>query len=310
MASDEGLARRVEVMRQFNRFYTKTIGVLHEGLLQSPFSLTESRVLYELAHRDRPTAAELAKELGLDPGYLSRLLKGFAERGLIDRQPSDLDGRQAHVSLTKAGRAAFAPLDARSRADMGAILQALPETAQERLVAAMETIRALLADAPERPQPILLRPHRPGDLGWIVSRHGALYAEEYRWDITFEALVAEIAAKFIREFRPDRERAWIAEQGGETVGSVVIVRLSDEVAKLRLLLIDPKARGQGLGRRLVEECIRFSREVGYKKIVLWTNANLLAAGHIYQATGFRLVAEEPHHSFGHDLVGQTWEQDL
>ena len=310
MASDEGLARRVEAMRQFNRFYTKTIGVLHEGLLQSPFSLTESRVLYELAHRDRPTSAELGKELGLDAGYLSRLLKGFAERGLIDRQPSDLDGRQAHVSLTEAGHAAFAPLDARSRADMGAILQALPEAAQERLVAAMATMQTLLADTPPRPQPIILRPHRPGDLGWIISRHAALYAEEYRWDITFEAMVAEIAAKFIRELRPDRERAWIAEQGGENVGSVVTVRVSDEVAKLRLLLIDPKARGQGLGRRLVEECIRFSREVGYKKIVLWTNANLLAAQHIYQATGFRLVAEEPHHSFGHDLVGQTWERGL
>lgn len=310
MAHDEGMARRVEAMRQFNRFYTKTIGVLHEGLLQSPFSLTESRILYELAHRDRPTAAELGKELGLDAGYLSRLLKGFAERGLIDRQPSDLDGRQAHVSLTQAGRAAFAPLDACSRADMGAILQALPEAAQERLVAAMATMQALLGDTPERPQPILLRPHRPGDLGWIVSRHAALYAEEYRWDITFEAMVAEIAAKFIQEFKPDCERAWIAEQGGVNVGSVVIVRLSDEVAKLRLLLIEPKARGQGLGRRLVEECIRFSRQVGYKKIALWTNANLLAAQHIYQATGFRLVAEEPHHSFGHDLVGQTWERDL
>lgn len=310
MTGDDGLARRVEALRQFNRFYTRAIGVLHEGLLKSPFSLTEGRVLYELAHRDRPTASAIGRELGLDAGYLSRLLRGFEERGLIDRQPSDSDGRQTHLSLSAAGRAAFASLDARSRADMGTMLQALPEADQERLVAATRTIQSLLGGTPERPLPILLRPHRPGDLGWIVHRHAALYTQEHQWDGSFEALVAEIAARFLKEFKPERERAWIAEQGGEIVGSVLIVRLTDAIAKLRLLLIEPKARGQGLGRRLVEECIRFARAAGYAKIQLWTNANLLAARHIYEATGFRLVAEEPHHSFGHDLVGQTWERDL
>ncbi len=303
--------RRVEAVRSFNRFYTRHVGALARGYLDSPFSLTEARVLYELAHREQPTASEIARELGLDAGYLSRILRDFKRRGLIDRKRSPGDGRRSLLSLTPKGRSAFAPLDARAREQVGAILNTLSETDQTRLVEAMRTVAALLGGAPAEPRtPYILRPHGPGDMGWVVHRHGVLYAQEYGWDERFEALVAEIVAKFIQNFDPKRERCWIAERNGEVVGSVFLVRHSDTVGQLRLLLVEPRARGLGIGSRLVSECVRFAGQVGYRKIVLWTNSVLHAARHIYEKAGFRLVHQEPHHSFGHDLVGETWELAL
>ncbi len=301
------LAPRIASVRRFNRFYTKHIGVLHEGLLQSPFSLTEARVLYELANRDGPAASELGRELGLDAGYLSRILRGFETRRLIRRTPSAVDGRQNHLWLTDAGRAAFAPLDQASRAEVGAMLEQLSEPEQKHLLDAMDTLLRLLDPRPEPRTPYLLRPHRPGDLGWIVHRHGVLYAEEYGWDERFEALVAEIAARFIQQHDPKRERCWIAERDGDIVGSVLLVKDTDEIAKLRLLLVEPKARGQGIGARLAQECERFARTAGYRTIRLWTNSVLGAARRIYERAGYRLVESTPHRSFGHDLVGETWE---
>ncbi len=300
----------VQAVRRFNRFYTKQIGVLHEGLLGSPFSLTEVRVLYELAHREKPTATVLGKELGLDPGYLSRILRGFEESGIIEKRPSETDGRQSLLSLTAKGRETFAPLNARSHDEVAAMLSKLSATDQSRLIEAMRTIETLLGVQPEPRTPYLLRPHQPGDMGWVVHRHGVLYSQEYGWDETFEALVAEIVAKFIKGFDPKREHCWIAERDGEIVGSVFLVKQSKEVAKLRLLLVEPKARGLGIGSRLVHECIRFARQVGYGKMTLWTNDVLIAARRIYEGAGFRLVHEERHHSFGHDLVGETWELNL
>ncbi len=307
---DTDLDLRIAAVRRFNRFYTQQIGVLQEGYLKSPFSLTEVRVLFELAHRERPTATELAKDLGLDTGYLSRILRGFARRGLIDSRPSEVDGRRNLLWLTEHGREVFAPLHARSHDEIGAMLSHLSVEGQERLVQAMDTVEGLLGARPEPKVPYLLRPHRSGDMGWVVYRHGALYAQEYGWDEQFEALVAGIVAEFIEQYDPKRERCWIAERDGEIVGSVFVVKQSDAVAKLRLLLVEPKARGLGIGTRLVEECILFARSVGYRKIILWTNSILLAARHIYQNAGFRLVEEESHHSFGHDLVGETWELEL
>ena len=305
--SDDDFDRRVGAVRRFNRFWTRQIGVLREGYLESPFSLTEVRVLYELARREEPTASELGEELGLDAGYLSRLLRGFEKHGLIHKRLSGADGRRRLLRLTERGREAFAPLDARSRNDIGAMLGGISIAGQERLVGAMRTIEELLSVRPEPMVPYLLRSHWPGDMGWIVHRHGVLYAREYGWDERFEALVAEIVAKFIRQYDPRLERCWIAERGGEIVGCVFLVRESEAIAKLRLLLVEPKARGLGIGSRLVEECIRFARQAGYRKITLWTNDVLSSARRIYEAKGFRLVHEEPHHSFGHDLVGQTWE---
>jgi DNA-binding MarR family transcriptional regulator/GNAT superfamily N-acetyltransferase len=304
------IAQRAEAMRRFNRFYTKQIGVLHEGLVQSPFSLTEVRVLFELAHRDRVTASELATDLGLDAGYLSRMLQRFDYCGFLDKSPSPTDGRRTHLRLTPQGRDAFAPLDQRSHDEAAAMLGRFSVAEQNRLLEAMRTIEKLLGPPAASREPYLLRPHQPGDMGWIIHRHGVLYAQEYRWDEQFEALVAEIAAKFIQHFDPKRERCWIAEKDGEIVGSVFLVKQSDEVAKLRLLLVEPAARGLGIGSRLVGECIRFARQAGYKTITLWTNDVLHAARHIYEQAGFHLVDEEPHHSFGHDLVGQTWELTL
>jgi DNA-binding MarR family transcriptional regulator/GNAT superfamily N-acetyltransferase len=308
--ADEGLFQRVEAVRQFNRFYTQKIGVLHEGLLSSPFSLTEVRVLYELAHRERPVAFELGRDLGLDPGYLSRILSSFKAKGLIDSKPSEKDGRQSILWLTEQGKAAFAPLNERARDEIGILMGSLTESDQTRLVKAMESIRELLSLRPKGKMPYLLRPHQPGDMGWVVHLHGMLYTQEYGWDETFEALVAGIAAKFIQNFDPKRERCWIAEIEGEIVGSVLLVKESETVSKLRLLLVHPKARGLGIGKRMVNECIRFARQVGYRKTILWTNDVLLAARHIYESLGFKLVLEEPHHSFGHDLVGETWELEL
>jgi DNA-binding MarR family transcriptional regulator/GNAT superfamily N-acetyltransferase len=297
---------RVAVVRRFSRFYTRRIGALRAGLLDSPFSLAEARVLYELAHRDRPAAAALARDLGLDAGYLSRLLRGLERRRLIRRERSAADGRQSLVGLTAAGRRAFATLDARSSAEARAMLGRLPEPGQRRLVEAMRDVERLLGAAPEPKAPYLLRPHRPGDMGWVTHRHAALYAREYGWDERFEALVARVVARFIERFDPKRERCWIAEREGEIVGSIFLVAKSAAVAQLRLLYVEPHARGLGIGRRLVDECERFARDKGYRKIVLWTNSVLHAARHIYESAGYRLVAEEPHHSFGHDLVGQTW----
>jgi DNA-binding MarR family transcriptional regulator/GNAT superfamily N-acetyltransferase len=307
MSAAAALEERIATVRRFNRFYTRKIGVLAERLLNSPFSLAEARVLYELALREPATATELRQELGLDPGYLSRILAGFARRGLVSRSSSEADRRQSHLSLTQTGRAAFAPLDARSRDEIGGLLASLPEPDQGRLVAAMEQVERLLGASPAPRVPYLLRPSAPGDIGWVISRHGALYAEEYGFDQTFEALVGEIAAKFITEFDAKRERCWIAERDGEPVGSVFLVKGSDRTAKLRLLLVDPSARGLGIGARLVAECVRFARQSGYQEITLWTQSILVAARHIYQAAGFRLTRSEPHRSFGQDLIGETWD---
>jgi len=308
MAAQADLERRVASVRRFNRFYTSRIGVLH--YLGSDFSLAEVRVLYELAHRTTaPTASELGKDLGLDAGYLSRLLRGFERRGLIARTRSDSDGRRSHLALTASGRAAFAPLGARSHTETAALLSALSESDQERIVEAMETIETVLGGA-QAPPPFTLRPHRPGDMGWVVQQHGALYAQEYGWDERFEALVAGITAKFIEHYDPARERCWIAEKDGEPVGSVFLVKRSKTVAQLRLLSVSPKARGLGLGARLVAECEQFARAAGYRKIVLWTNSVLTAARRIYEAAGYTLVSSERHRSFGHDLVGETWEKAL
>jgi len=300
----------VDAMRRFNRFYTKQIGVLHEGLLGSQFSLTEVRVLYELAHREMPTATALAKELDLDSGYLSRILRRFETRRLVGKCASTTDGRQSLLSLTPRGRKVFAPLNARSHREVAAMLGPLSATEQRHLLSAMATIERLLGNRPAPQLPYLLRTHQPGDMGWIIHRHGALYAQEYGWDERFEALVAEIAAHFIQHLDPKCERCWIAERDGNIVGSVFLVKKSKFVAQLRLLPVEPMARGLGIGNRLVSECVRFARQVGYRKIVLWTNSVLHAARHIYEETGFRLVHQEPHHSFGHDLIGETWELKL
>lgn len=304
------LLQRVEAVRRFNRFYTRQIGVLQEHLLRSPFSLTEARVLYELAHRDEATASELGDALGLDAGYLSRIVRGFATRGLIRKTASPSDGRRSHLRLSERGKQAFAGLNASSRSEIETLLGRLPPEQQRRLTDAMQAIEQVLGAAPERKVPFLLRPHRPGDMGWVVHRHGVLYAQEYGWDERFEALVAGIVAKFIERYDHRRERCWIAERDGENVGSVFVVKRSGTVAQLRLLLVEPAARGLGIGTRLVDQCLRFAREAGYRKMMLWTNDVLHAARHIYQQAGFRLVEEDRHRSFGHDLVGQTWERKL
>lgn len=308
--AERALDPRVEAVRRFNRFYTKQIGVLREGLLETPFSLAEARVLYELAHRETPTASELRADLGLDPGYLSRILRGFRKDGLIGSKPAEKDGRRSLLWLTRKGRTAFANLDKRSRTEVGSMIRKLPPAAQDRLVEAMRTIEALLDPSPEPRAPYVLRPHQPGDMGWVVHRHGVLYGQEQGWDERFEGVVARIVADFVRDFDPRHERCWIAERDGAVVGSVFLVRKSQTVAKLRLLLVEPSARGLGIGRRLVDECLRFGRQAGYRKITLWTNSILHAARHIYQQTGFRLVHRAPHNDFGHDLIGETWERAL
>ncbi len=308
--TDNDFSERVEAVRRFNRFYTKRIGVLHEGLVGSPFSLAEARVLYELASFGQTTATQLRQELGLDGGYLSRILRRFDRAGLVDGKRSKTDGRQRLLRLAEPGQEAFAVLNSRSRSDIGAMLGALTSADQRRLVAAMHVVEDALGAGPERRTPYSLRPHQPGDMGWIVHRHGLLYAEEYGWDETFEALVARIVADFLDSFDPKAERCWIAEKDGEIVACVFLVKRSKRVAKLRLLLVEPKARGLGIGARLVDECVRFARRAGYRKITLWTNSVLVTARHIYENAGFTLVDEEPHHSFGRDLIGQTWELDL
>ena len=301
---------RVEAFRRFNRFYTKRIGVLSAGFLGSPFSLTEVRVLYELAHRKKTTATELGRELGLDAGYLSRILRGFKSRGLIRRERSPADGRQSLLSLTARGRAAFAPLEARQRKEMGALLSGRSAADQAHLLEAMLTIETLLGGASVPQAPLLLRPHQPGDMGWVVQRHGVLYAREWGYDERFEALVARIVAKFIENYDPKRERCWMAERDGEIVGSVFLVKKTKTVAKLRLLLIEPLARGLGLGHRLVGECVRFARQAGYQKLTLWTQSDLEAARHIYEKAGFHVVRRQRHRSFGRDLVAEVWDLKL
>lgn len=305
-----GFAQRIDTVRRFNRFYTRRIGVLRDGLLGSPYSLAEARLLYEIAHRDGPTAAELGRSLSLDAGYLSRLVRALERNGVVVRTRSAADSRRSHLALTAKGRRAFAMLNSRSNEEVAALLRDLPDAAQGRLVAALETVEAVLDAGSQTRAPFLLRMHQPGDIGWVIGRHGALYAQEYGWDTTFEALVAEIAARFLRNFDPKRERCWIAERDGRNVGSVLLVRKSATVAQLRLLIVEPEARGLGIGRRLVSECERFARQAGYRKIVLWTNGGLDAARHLYEEAGYRLVREEPHHSFGKDLVGQYWELRL
>jgi DNA-binding MarR family transcriptional regulator/GNAT superfamily N-acetyltransferase len=298
----------VQTLRRFNRFYTTQIGVVNEHLVDSEFSLSEMRVLYELAHRDGPTAGALSKELGLDPGYLSRMLRAFEKRGLLSRVGSKADGRQNLLSLTEQGRTTFAPLEARWQQQMVHLLENIPSGDRKRLVEAMHTIETILGTGGEKASSYLLRSHRPGDMGWVVQRHGELYWQEYRYDERFEAFCAEIVAHFLLHLDPKREACWIAEKDGENVGSVFVVQKSKTVAKLRLLLVEPSARGLGIGRRLVEECVRFSRDAGYKKIVLWTQSELHAARHLYQQAGFKVVARERHDSFGRKgLVAETWE---
>jgi DNA-binding MarR family transcriptional regulator/ribosomal protein S18 acetylase RimI-like enzyme len=300
----------IAAVRAFNRFYTRRLGVLEQRLLDSPFSLAEARVLYELAHRDNPAAKQIGTELGLDPGYLSRIIQIFADKGLITRKPSAQDRRQYHLSLTAKGRQAFGRLNSSSHDDVAAMLRQLPPGNGERLVRAMSAIERLLGPSAGTPPMALLREPRPGDMGWVVQSHGAFYAAEYGFDTSFEGLVAEIAAKFLASFDASRERCWIADIDGTQVGSVFLVRHSDEVAKLRLLLVDPAGRGRGLGRRLVGECISFARQCGYRRITLWTQSILLAARNIYQDQGFVKVATEPHRSFGQNLIGETWEREL
>jgi DNA-binding MarR family transcriptional regulator/GNAT superfamily N-acetyltransferase len=304
------IGQHVEAVRRFSRFYTKQIGLLQEKILRSPFSLAEARVIYELAHHEKTTATDLSNELGLDAGYLSRILRDFNKRGLIDKGPSEADGRKKYLRLSENGQAAFAGINTRSRREIEAKLSNLSPADRTRLVQAMQTVEDLLSAKTENKVPYILRTHQPGDMGWVVHRHGILYAEEYAWDEQFEALVAEIVTGFIRNYDPKRERCWIAEMDGDSVGSVFLVKQSDSTAKLRLLLVEPKARGLGIGNRLVNECLKFARQVGYSRITLWTNSILTAARRIYQKAGFRLIDEQPHTSFGHDLIAETWELKL
>ena len=308
---ESSLASQVQTVRRFNRFYTRQIGVLQENLLESPFSLTEVRVLYELAHRERSTASDLCRELGLDAGYISRILRTFAKRGLVERKSSADDARQHDLRLTSTGRKTFAALDQQSSQQVENLLRGLPVDGRQRAVDAMQRIEETLVPSAPDKTPYILRTPQPGDLGWLVHRHGVLYAEEYGYDERFEALVAGIVAEFVEHFAAKRERCWIAERNGEPVGAVLLVRKSDVVAKLRVLLVEPSARGLGIGTRLVEECIRFARQSRYKKIVLWTQSELKAARAIYKKTGFRLVEQKPHQSWGRsDLVAEVWELKL
>jgi DNA-binding MarR family transcriptional regulator/N-acetylglutamate synthase-like GNAT family acetyltransferase len=302
------LRRHVEAVRRFNRFYTTQIGVLRESY-SSPYSLTEVRVLYELAHRQVASAKDIRRELGIDAGYLSRILGKFQRKHLISRSGSQSDGRQQLVSLTAKGRSVFAEMNSKTSAEIGSLLRKTPVAERERLVQAMGTVESVLQPS-ETQKSFVLRPHRPGDMGWVVYRHGVLYSQEYGWDERFEALVAEIVGKFIPNFDSQLERCWIAERQGEIVGSVFLVKKTKTVAKLRLLYVEPKARGLGIGVRLVDECIRFARQAGYKKVTLWTQSNLYAARHIYRKAGFRRIASKPQKLFGFNLVSETWELAL
>jgi DNA-binding MarR family transcriptional regulator/GNAT superfamily N-acetyltransferase len=308
---DQGLPAKIEAVRRFNRFYTKQIGVLNEGLLESSFSLTEARVIYELAQREAATASELGAELSLDAGYLSRIVRDFQKRKLIVKQPSKQDARQSMLALTAPGRKEFQKLNQLSQNQIEEILNDLTAADQARLLAAMQTIETLLGTKPTQERfSYVLRPPQPGDLGWVVQCNGALYAQEYGWDENYEGLVAQIVADFVKNFDAKKERCWIAEKDGENVGAVFLVKKSATIAKLRLLIVDPKARGLGIGKRLVDECTRFARQAGYKKITLWTNSVLLAARSIYQKAGYQLAKTEKQRSFGYEQVFETWELNL
>ena len=308
MSDPSPLPSRIAAIRRFSRFYTDAVGMLREHLHDSRFSLTEARVLYELAQRPGLTATDIGQELGLDSGYLSRILRRFTAEGLLQRERSDTDLRQTRLTLTDAGREAFAPLEAASAQEIGTLLAPLADPAQAALVGAMGQIETLLGNAAARPW--LMRPPRPGDIGWVVSRHGALYAEEYQFDARFEALVAKVAGAFLEANDPACERCWIAERDGVNVGSIFLVRADAETAKLRLLLVEPSARGAGIGKRLVAECVGFARQAGYRRVVLWTNDILTTARHLYVAAGFRLVKETKHSDFGPAMVGEDWELGL
>jgi DNA-binding MarR family transcriptional regulator/GNAT superfamily N-acetyltransferase len=308
-------ATEIARVRAFNRDYTRRIGVLSEGLLDSPYSLTEVRVMYEIAHRSGVTAGELAAELDLDRGYLSRMLKGFETKKLLVRTPAPEDGRRQHLRMTPAGLRVFAPLEKRSQEQVRGMLSALDEQRRRILLEAMDTIQNALGEKSQGEKvqldrQLTLRGHRPGDMGWVVQRHGEIYHQEYGWNEEFEALVAEIAAEFVRKLDVTRERCWIAEHDGRRVGCIFLVAKDATTAKLRLLLVDPDARGLGVGRKLVAECVRFARATGYRKIVLWTQETLTAARRLYTEAGFVKTAREPHRSFGHDLIGETWEREL
>ena len=306
------LADDVVVFRRFNRLYTRFIGTLNGKLLDSEFSLAEARVLYELATRSAPKASDIANDLGLDPGYLSRLLGKFKRNRILRREISRHDGRFSELALTSRGKSAFKGLNARSDEQAGAVLGGLPELGRMQLIRAMQAIEGILAGSRRSARTFNLRPHRVGDMGWIVHREGLDYAEQFGWDQTFEALVAHITADFIANFDPDRERCWIAESDGANLGHIFLVKhpAAPDIAKLRLLFVEPSARGAGIGEALVEECVRFARTAGYRKVVLWTQSILVAAHRIYEKAGFRLLKEEPHHSFGQDLIGQEWELEL
>ena len=302
--------RHVDAVRAFNRFYTRKIGVLGRGLLDSPYSLTEVRALYEIANRRDALASDLVRELGVDAGYLSRILAAFQQRGWLKRERSPSDARKSHLELTGKGRKVFSDLDRRARNQIGELLAPLPPEHQQRLQHHLQSAQALLGDAPRSDADVVLREQRPGDIGWITQRHGALYASEYGWNEEFEALVAEIGAKFLRNFDPARERCWIAERGGAPVGCVMLVRRSRTVAQLRLLLVEPSERGSGIGGRLVAQCVEFARQAGYRTVTLWTQSILSAARRLYEAAGFRLVESKPHTSFGAELVSETWKLSL
>src|SRR3984893_2188433 len=310
ISSSTRVNQNIHAVRSFNRFYTRQIGVLREGLLKSPFSLAELRVLYEVAHREHPTATELCQQLGLDPGYLSRILRGLEKRSLVHKSASQSDGRQSLLGLTARGKETFTTLDARQNDEVATMLRQLPTAGQARLVQAMRMIETVLGNGAEPKTPYILRAHQAGDMGWVVHRHGVLYAREYGYDETFEALVASIVAEFIAHYDAKWERCWMAEQEGALVGSVFLVKKSKTIAKLRLLFVEPAARGLGIGARLVSGCIRFARHAGYKKIALWTQSELKAARHVYDRAGFKLVGKKPHFSWGKNLVAETWELKL
>jgi DNA-binding MarR family transcriptional regulator/GNAT superfamily N-acetyltransferase len=307
---DPILERQIAAVRGFSRFYTSKLGIIEPRLLDSPWTLQEARIIYEIAQHPGCTATDLGRSLGLDAGFLSRTLQTLQRRRIVARKPLQTDRRANELVLTAKGRTAFAELDGRSRCAVATLLDGLDSEARAATVNAMTTIEHTLEPSAQHRGSFVLRSHRPGDIGWVVSRHGALYAREYGWDISFEALVAEIAAQFIRSYDPRREHCWIAELGGEPVGSIFLVKASDEVAKLRLLLVEKKARGLGVGRALTEQCILFAKDAGYSSITLWTQSILVAARGIYQRAGFQRVKEERHHSFGVDLVGETWEMKL
>jgi DNA-binding MarR family transcriptional regulator/GNAT superfamily N-acetyltransferase len=301
---------RVNALRAFSRFYTHRLGVLQEGLLGSDYSLTEVRVMFELAHAGTSSAAAIREILGLDAGYLSRMLRRFAQQRLITRERSPQDARSILLRLTRKGQTVFNHLDKASSAEVAAMLRKLSSGRQKKLVTALKNAEEAFSGESEAQRSIQLRTHKPGDIGWVIERHGAIYAQEYGWDESFEALVAEIAAQFLKNFDAARERCWIAEIDGERVGSIFLVKQTYTIAKLRMLLLEPHARGLGLGRRLVDECMQFARSSGYRKITLWTQSNLLAARKLYHSAGFKLIKQEPQRAFGADLVSETWELDL